>query len=113
MYFSVVFFACLFPTGDIGVAAWHYFLMTGDHLWLRDRGWPLLQAIAEFHQSRVSLNFDKTYSIKGILPIDEWCVQSGCGCEAPGVEDDAQMNAVAKVSMMYAVEAAKVLITAP
>lgn len=38
----------------------------------------------------------------------EWCVGSGCNCETPGVEDDAQMNAVAKLNLKLAAAAAQV-----
>jgi hypothetical protein len=41
--------------------------------------------------------------------VDEWCVGSGCGCETPGVDDDAQMNAVVRLSLLKAAQAAAVL----
>ena len=120
-------------TGDVAINAWQYYAATGDKQWLRDRGMPLLEAIAQFHVSRVTArrpaikasNTSTTattgtasfaphavadaatiYDINGVLPVDEWCVGSGCGCESPGVNNDAQMNAAAKLSLRFAAEAA-------
>lgn len=88
--------------GDAAFAAWQYYAATGDLVWLAQRGMPLLQALAEFHMSRVTAVPSGGYTILGVLPIDEWCVGSGCGCETPGVADDAQMNAVAILSLRLA-----------
>ncbi len=100
-------------TGDIAFAAWQYYLATRDKAWLLARGWPLLSHIADFFMSRVypapSAAYKGKYSIKGVLPVDEWCVDSGCGCESPGVDDDAQMNGVAKASLIAASKAAVIL----
>lgn len=93
-------------TGDVAVHAWQYYAATGDREWLASRGMPLLEAIADFHMSRVTKRGAGVYSIDGVLPIDEWCVGSGCGCESPGVDNDAQMNAVALLSLRFAAQAA-------
>ena len=100
-------------TGDVAVSVWKHFQATGNVSWL-GRFFPLLAAIADFHVSRVSpppaLDPPGTpYHIHGVLPIDEWCVGSGCGCETPGVSDDAQMNAVAKLSLLLAARASALL----
>jgi hypothetical protein len=50
----------------------------------------------------------RAFSVKGVLPIDEWCVGSGCGCESPGVDDDAHTNAVVRLSLLKAAQAAQV-----
>jgi len=39
-------------TADIGMAAWQYYLVTRDRDWLHDRGYPLLEATADFWTSR-------------------------------------------------------------
>jgi hypothetical protein len=95
---------------DKAWAAWQFYSATGNTTWLASRGWPILSGTADFHLSRVSPpNPDGSVSVAGILPIDEWCVGSGCGCETPGVKDDAQMNAVTKLSLLKAAKAAEVL----
>jgi trehalose/maltose hydrolase-like predicted phosphorylase len=96
-------------TGDQAWAAWEYYAATGNTTWLATRGWPILEGTATFHMSRVTNNSDGSYSVKGILPVDEWCVGSGCGCETPGVDDDAQMNAMTKLSLLKAAQAAQIL----
>jgi len=90
-------------------AAWQYYAATGNLTWLANRGFTVLEGAADFHVSRVTPNADGSYSIKGVLPIDEWCVGSGCGCESPGVDDDAEMNAVTKVTLQKAAKAATLL----
>lgn len=100
-------------TGDIAFSAWQYFQATRNVTWLQQRGWPLLAHIADFFMSRItpvpSLTYSGAYSIKSVLPVDEWCVGTGCGCETPGVDDDAQMNGAAKASLIAAARAAEVL----
>lgn len=104
-------------TGDVAVSAWNYFLSSNDKEWLQSKGWAILQGVADFWLSRVDPSPYKhhhtkssiSYNVNGILPVDEWCVGSGCGCEKPGINNDLHTNAVAKLSLQYAVEAAKIL----
>lgn len=104
-------------SGDIAFSAWQYFVATGDTDWLGGVGWPLLSSIADYHLARVTplppqfaeLVRDTPYHVNGVLPIDEWSVGSGCGSEAPGVNDDAQMNGVVKASLLLAAQAARLL----
>lgn len=100
-------------TPDIAFSAGLYYDATGNTTWLRAYGWPLLQAIAQFCVSRVTppptLGYTGAYSIVGVLPVDEWCVASGCGCESPGVRDDAQMNGATKAALIAAASAADTL----
>ena len=101
-------------TGDIGVAAWKYYQSTHNKTWLQYTGWPILKNIADWILSRVtpkpSLNDNVVaYNIDDVLPVDEWCVGAGCGCETPGVNNDAQTNAVNKLSLQYAFMAAEIL----
>ena len=100
-------------TGDIGFSVWQFYQSQRNMTWLRTRGWPLIKGIAEFYMSRVepkpSLSYDGKYSINGVLPIDEWCVDSGCGCEQPGVDNDAQMNGVGIASLVAASKIANIL----
>jgi len=39
--------------GDVALAAWQYWLATGDRNWLRSDAWPLLRDTADFWASRV------------------------------------------------------------
>ena len=105
-------------TGDISFSALQYFFATSNRSWLAAVGYPLLASTADFHLARVSpappasaaeVPADAAYHVRGTLPIDEWCVGSGCGCETPGVDDDAQMNGVTKASLLGAAAAAAAL----
>jgi trehalose/maltose hydrolase-like predicted phosphorylase len=47
-------------TACVGIAAWNYYCVTQDKTWLREKGWPILSATADFGQagwseSRVSM----------------------------------------------------------
>ncbi|SCK16555.1 MULTISPECIES: glycosyl hydrolase family 65 protein [unclassified Streptomyces] len=86
--------------GDIALAAWQYYLATGDLDWLRERGGPLLRGIAEYWASRVTANPDGSYSIKEVAGPDEY---------SNGVDDGAYTNAVAATALRYAVLAAREL----
>ncbi|MHA5049066.1 discoidin domain-containing protein [Streptomyces sp. SD15] len=88
--------------GDIALAAWQYYLSTGDRAWLRDRGWPLLKGLAEYWTSRATRNPDGTYSIKGVAGPDEY---------SNGVNDGVYTNAVAATALRAATRAASVLST--
>jgi len=50
-------------TADIGIAVWQYYQVTKNFTWLHDRGWPLLQATADFWASRVERNGKGHYDI--------------------------------------------------
>ena len=103
-------------TGDIAFAAWQFYSATHNDTWLATVGAPLLSALADFHLARVTpappssgTAVAAEYHVRGVLPVDEWCVDSGCGCETPGVDDDAQMNAVTRASLLLAARAAAAL----
>ena len=106
-------------TGDIGVAAWQFFAASNDTEWLRSVGHPLLDGIKDWVLSRGTSTYGanqtlERFDINGILPVDEWCVGSGCGCETPGVSNDAQTNAVLKLSLECYLKSADALnITLP
>jgi trehalose/maltose hydrolase-like predicted phosphorylase len=91
-------------TACVGVAAWNYYCVTQDKTWLRERGWPLLSATADFWASRVERNGPGKYEIKNVVAADEW---------AENVDNNAFTNAAAKSNLQYATEAAKILGIAP
>ncbi|GGN82467.1 kojibiose phosphorylase [Streptomyces albiflavescens] len=86
--------------GDIALAAWQYYLATGDRGWLRTRGWPLLKGLAEYWSSRATANPDGSYSIKGVAGPDEY---------SNGVNDGVYTNAVAATALRAATRAAVTL----
>ena len=87
-------------TADVALAAWNYYSVTQDKNWLREKGWPILQATAEFWASRVERNGPGAYDIKNVVAADEW---------AENVDNNAFTNAAAKANLLNATEAAKLL----
>lgn len=90
--------------GDIALAAWQYYLATGDRAWLRSRGWPLLKGLAQYWTSRVTKNADGSYSIKDVAGPDEY---------SNGVDDGVYTNAVAATALRSAARAARLVGSAP
>jgi trehalose/maltose hydrolase-like predicted phosphorylase len=84
----------------VGIAAWNYFCVTQDKTWLREKGWPILSATADFWASRVERNGPGKFDINNVVASDEW---------AENVDNDAFTNAAAKANLQYATEAAKIL----
>jgi trehalose/maltose hydrolase-like predicted phosphorylase len=91
-------------TADVAMAAWNYYCVTQDKNWLRDRGWPILSATADFWASRVERNGPGKYEIKNVVAADEW---------AENVDNNAFTNAAAKANLQDATAAAKILGIAP
>ncbi len=87
-------------TADVAIAAWKYWLVTGDRDYLRDRIWPILKSTAEFWESRAQKGPDGVWHIYNVMGADEW---------ARFVDDDAYTNGAAKRNLEYAVEAGKEL----
>ncbi len=87
-------------TGCIGHAFWKYYELTGDKIWLKERGYPLLKEVADFWASRVEKGADGKYHIINVVCADEW---------AENVDDNAFTNAIAKTVLMYASFAAEEL----
>ncbi len=91
-------------TACVGIAAWNYYAVTQDKNWLREKGWPILSATADFWASRVERNGPGQYDIKNVVAADEW---------AENVDNNAFTNAAAKANLQFATEAAKLLNMAP
>ena len=87
-------------TACVGIAAWNYYCVTQDKQWLREKGYPILSATADFWASRVERNGPGHYDIKNVVAADEW---------AENVDNNAFTNAAAKSNLQFATEAAKVL----
>jgi protein-glucosylgalactosylhydroxylysine glucosidase len=87
-------------TACVGMAAWNYYCVTQDKNWLREKGYPILSATADFWASRVEKNGPGKYDIKNVVAADEW---------AENVDNNAFTNAAAISNLKSATEAAKVL----
>jgi len=87
-------------TACVGMAAWNYYCVTQDKDWLREKGWPILSATADFWASRVERNGAGKFEIKNVVAADEW---------AENIDNDAFTNAAAKTNLQDAAEAAKIL----
>lgn len=87
-------------TADVAIAAWNYYAVTQNKQWLRDKGYPILAATADFWTSRVERNGPGQYDIKNVVAADEW---------AENVDNNAFTNAAAKANLQYATQAASVL----
>ena len=87
-------------TACVGIAAWNYYAVTQDKQWLREKGYPILSATADFWASRVERNGPGHYDIKNVVAADEW---------AENVDNNAFTNAAAKSNLQFAIEAAKLL----
>ena len=87
-------------TACVGLAAWNYYCVTQDKNWLREKGWPILSAAADFWASRVERNGPGHYDIKNVVAADEW---------AENVDNNAFTNAAAKAVLQHARDAAAVL----
>jgi len=87
-------------TADVGIAAWQYYEVTQDKTWLKHRGWPLLQATADFWASRAQRSGPGQYDICGIVGANEG---------RKNICNDAYTNAAAREVLENAITAAKVL----
>ena len=87
-------------TACVGLAAWNYYCVTQDKDWLREKGWPILSATADFWASRVERNGPGHYDIRNVVAADEW---------AENIDNNAFTNGAAKVLLQHATEAAGIL----
>lgn len=87
-------------TACVGLAAWNYYCVTQDKTWLKEKGWPILSATADFWASRVERNGPGHYDINNVVAADEW---------AENVDNNAFTNAAAKAVLQHATDAAKLL----
>jgi trehalose/maltose hydrolase-like predicted phosphorylase len=87
-------------TADVAIAAWNYFAVTQDTIWLKEKGFPVIKACADFWVSRVEKNGPGKYDIKNVVAADEW---------AENVDNNAFTNAAAKANLQYAIMASNIL----
>ncbi len=91
-------------TACVGIAFWNYYRITGDTVWLRSYGYPLLKQVANFWVSRVERNDAGQYEINNVVGADEY---TGV------VDNNAFTNGAAITALRYAVRAAEKLDLAP
>lgn len=67
--------------------------MTKDLEWLKEKGRPIIEGVAEFWESRVEKDENGTYHINNVVAADEW---------AENIDDDAFTNGIAIESLRIA-----------
>jgi protein-glucosylgalactosylhydroxylysine glucosidase len=87
-------------TGCVGWSAWKYYEVTGDKVWLAERGYPMLKEIADFWASRVERNGPGKYDINNVIGANEW---------QENIDNNAFTNGMAKTALEYAALAAEAL----
>ncbi len=85
---------------DVALAQWQYFEATGDRQWLARRGYPVLEAVADFWVSKAVPAAGGGYAINDVQPPDE---------DHPNVNNSAYTNAAAAEAIRHAIEAARLL----
>ena len=91
-------------TACVAIATWNYYCVTQDTVWLREKGWPILSATADFWASRVERNGPGKYDIRNVVAADEW---------AENVDNNAFTNAAARANLRFANMAAAILAIRP
>lgn len=87
--------------GAIAASQWQYYLATGDLGWLRQHGFPVIRATADFWISRVVFNSAQDrYEIRNVTSVDE---------KYTNVDNEAFTNAVAQKNLVTAMAAARLL----
>ncbi|MGB0123621.1 MAG: discoidin domain-containing protein [Silvibacterium sp.] len=84
---------------DVALAQWDYYEATGDKRWLAQRGWPVLQAVAEFWADKAT-PVAEGYAITQVQTPDEY---------ATDTDNDAYTNAAASLELKAATNAAGIL----
>lgn len=86
-------------TADISIACWNYYCLTKDNKWLREKGFPVMKAVAGFWVSRAHRNEEGSYSIRNVVGADEY---------ANGVDDNAFTNAAVSLALINTCKAARI-----
>ena len=84
---------------DVALAQWEYYKATGDKQWLAQKGWPVLEAVAEFWASKATPSAGG-YAINQVQTPDEY---------ATDTDNDAYTNAAASLELEATIEAARIL----
>lgn len=87
-------------TACVGWAFWKYYEVTGDKVWLRDRGYPVLKEVADFWTSRVERKGPGKYEINNVIGANEW---------QENIDNNAFTNGIAITVLRQAARAAREL----
>jgi trehalose/maltose hydrolase-like predicted phosphorylase len=87
-------------TADIAIAFWNYYRTTGDKEWLKERGFPVLNEVADFWTSRSVQNADGSFSINNVVGANEFYHHAN---------DNAFTNGSAKTALQFANRAGIIL----
>jgi hypothetical protein len=91
--------------GAVALAQWRYYLATRDLQWLRQRGFPVIQAVADFWVSRASFNAVKQrFELLHVTSPEE---------DYTDVDNEIYTNVVAQRSLTAANDAARALGVVP
>jgi protein-glucosylgalactosylhydroxylysine glucosidase len=83
--------------GDVALAQWQYYQVTGDSAWLAKDGYPVIRETADFWVSRARRDSARDrYHLDSVVSVHEGLI---------GVSDDAYTNAVARKNLEIAVAA--------
>ena len=85
-------------SGDVAFAARQYWYVTADIDWLKRIGYPMAKGIADFYARRVVATSSTSYSFNEVMGPDEY--------NWP-VNNSAYTNAIAKIALHFATEAAE------
>ncbi|MGF1669018.1 MAG: glycoside hydrolase family 65 protein, partial [Balneolaceae bacterium] len=87
-------------TAVVGIGVWNYYRVSQDKTWLQEKGYPVLEAVADYWISRVEPGADGKYHINNVVAADEY---------AENVDNNAFTNGTAIRALEYATKAAEVL----
>lgn len=91
----------LHVTADVAIGQWWYYLNTGDLAWLRQDGFPVIRACAEYWASRVEYRPERDrYEISNVVCADEY---------AAHVNNDVFTNAAVRQALLIATRAAEII----
>lgn len=86
---------------DVAIAQWQYYQATQDRDWLRQHGWPVIRAVADFWTSRATyVPATRHYEIHHVTSVDE---------DYADVPNDTFTNASAQKALHIAAQAANVV----
>lgn len=91
-------------TGCVAWSFWKYYQLTKNKEWLREEGWPVIKASAEFWASRVERNGSGRYDINNVIGANEW---------QENIDNNAFTNGMAQTALRYAAAAARELGMSP
>lgn len=88
-------------TAGVGWAHDQYYRATGDKVWLRERGWPVLSGVADYFAMRAKKNpATGKWAITGVTGPDELKMN---------VDNNTYTNALARYCLLAATDAARTL----